>query len=198
MIIPISTVSQLTNLCELPVLAIDLGFSGSKASCGLAFRKSQGDAIKSENYRFDACVKKAAELISPHKDSVLILEAPLSSSFNSEGNPQSRGDFESKPKARWWSISPGSTMALAAQYFLKNLSQRIPKDVRCNLIEGFVTGEDSGNDADVAAALLSSLSSIKKANWHQPHGSSLISILDWIEPTSSSHACPIVLTPFPR
>jgi len=189
---------QLANLRDIPLIAIDMGFSGSKKSCGLAFRKSKGGAVELDNYRFNACVKKAAELISSHKDSVLIIEAPLSASFNSDGNPQSRGDFESKPKVRWWSISPGSTMALAAQYFLKDLSQRIPKDARCHLIEGFVTGADSGDDADVAAALLDALSSIIKTDWHQPQGLSLISILDWIEPASSKHGCPIVFTPFPK
>jgi len=198
MLIPISSISQLANLRDLPVLAIDLGFSGSKASCGLAFRESQGADVVPQNYRFDACVKKAAELFASHKDSVLILEAPLSAAFNSKGNPQSRGDFEGMPKPRWWSLRAGAAMALAAQYFLKDLSQRIPKDVRCNLIEGFITGENSGNDADVAASLLSSLSSVKETNWHQPQGSLIISILDWIDPSTSPHACPIVLTPFPR
>jgi len=198
MLIPVSATSQLSNLRDLPVVAIDLGFSGSKASCGLAFRESQGTDVVPKNYRFDACVKKAADLIASHKDSVLILEAPLSASFNADGNPQSRGDFEGIPKPRWWSLRAGAAMALAAQYFLKSLSQRIPKDVRCNLIEGFVTGADSGNDADVATSLLNSLSNIKKTNWHQPQGALLVSILDWIEPKASPHACPIILTPFPR
>jgi hypothetical protein len=198
MLIPVSATNQLADLRNLPVVAIDLGFSGSMASCGLAFRKSRGTEIELKNYQYNACIQKTAELIASNVNSVLILEAPLSAAFNSKGNPQSRGDFEGKPKPRWWSLGAGAVMSLAALYFLKELCQLVDKDTCCNLIEGFVTGEDSVDHAEVAKSLLNNFLNSKPTCWHQPKAPSIISILDWIEPSLRPHASPIVLMPVTR
>ena len=198
MLIPVTTANQLEELHGLPVLAIDLGFSGKTASCGLAFCNPQGALIESSNYKFYDCALKAAELLAANKNSVMILEAPLSAAFNNAGNPQPRGDFEAIPKPRWWSIGPGATMSLAAMYFLKEICQRVPKEISCNLIEGYVTGDESGNHADVAESLLNNLWSAGPSNWHQPNGSTLVSILDWIEPSERPNGSPIILSPKPQ
>jgi hypothetical protein len=198
MLIPVTSTNRINDLRGLPVLAIDMGFSGKTASCGLAFRNQHGSAIEPKNYKFNDCALRAAEILASNMNSVMILEAPLSAAFNSDGNPQSRGDFEAAPKPRWWSIGPGAAISLAAMYFLRELCQRVPNDIRCNLVEGFVTGVESGNHADVAESLLNNLWNLDAAKWHQPNGSTLVSILDWIEPSSGPHACPIVLIPASR
>jgi hypothetical protein len=85
-------------------------------------------------------------------------------------------------------------MALAAQYFLRDFTKLTPSKPHYHLIEGFVTGADSGNHADVAHTLLRSLLGSRAADWVRPTGHALTSIVDWIEPPAT-HPIPIVLIP---
>ena len=194
-LLPVTAEAQLAALGQLPVIAVDMGFSGKTASCGYAFRATANGTIESENKRFHDCLAAVVSQFENLGEAILILEAPLSSAFDRLGNPQPRGDFERHPKPRWWSLGPGASMSLAAMYFLKRFVEAVPAHTKCHLIEGFVVGADSGHDADVAEALIDSFAGVQRCAWQAPAAPQLMSVIDWLVPGSSGHASPIVLIP---
>lgn len=171
-----------------------MGFSGKTASCGYAFKQAGSANTVSRNMKFHECLQAVSNRIAEHRELVLIVEAPLSSAFSEEGNPQPRGEFERSPKPRWWSLGPGAAMSLAAMYFLKGIVQKVSEDCCCHLIEGFVVGADSGHDADVAEALIKSFFKEHDCSWQESQGR-LVSVIDWVEPQASAAPGPIVLIP---
>lgn len=195
MLIPVSTRDEFRLLGALPMLAVDMGFSGKSASCGYAFRAAGDKLTRSQNKTFADCLQAVADRIGRVGDLLLIIEAPLSAAFDSKGNPQPRGTFESSPKPRWWSLGPGSAMSLAAMHFLKRLASLISANRKCYLVEGYVVGANSGHDADVADALIQSACSERKCIWQEPQGQQLVSVIDWVQPESSGAPSPIVLIP---
>lgn len=195
MLISVPTHDDILRLGHLPVLAVDMGFSGKSASTGYAFRAAGDQRTYSANKTFSDCLHAVAEQIARVGDLLLIIEAPLSASFDHKGNPQPRGAFESKPKPRWWSSGPGAAMSLAAMHFLKRLADHIPADKQCFLVEGYVVGTNSGNDADVAEALIQAACSDRKSCWQEPIGHKLVSVIDWVQPNTSAAPSPIVLIP---
>src|SRR5258706_153637 len=182
MFVPVTTLAAVAPLSGLAALGIDLGFSGSRPTCGVAYRAQGSSQVVRERLRFGECVGFSAKTLAGISEAVLIIEAPLSAAFDAQGNPQARGAFETDPKPRWWSIGPGAAMALAAQYFLRALDRAAAGKATHHLIEGFVTGADSGDDAEVAACLVEGVASPDKAAWHQPAGDRVVSILDWLDP----------------
>lgn len=194
MLVPVVEYAELAPLRDLTAVAVDMGFSGRALSCGIASRQATENIISSENARFGQCVETVANLLGPHKEAVLIIEAPLSAAFSENGNPQARGDFESKPKPRWWSIGAGAVTALAAQYFLFEIVQRISDSIRVYLIEGFVTGANSVGHAEVSSCLLRSLRNDTRSRWHCPKGARLVSVVQWL-PRQTANGSPIILIP---
>lgn len=197
MFVPVTALADVAKLSGLATLAIDLGFSGSRPTCGAAYRAKGSNRVVRERLKFGECVDFSLKTLAGSSEAVLIIEAPLSAAFDTEGNPHARGAFEAAPKARWWSIGPGAAMALAAQYFLRALDQVATSDARHHLIEGFVAGADSGDDAEVAERLVESVISPQKATWHQPDGGRIVSILDWLDP-ANVHSIPVVMMPVAR
>jgi hypothetical protein len=194
-LLPVTAENQLAAVGQLPIVAVDMGFSGKTASCGYAFRAVANGPIESENKKFHDCLATVVKQFQNVGEAVLILEAPLSSAFDRLGNPQPRGDFERHPKPRWWSLGPGASMSLAAMYFLKRFVEAVPAHTKCHLIEGFVVGADSGHDADVAEALINAFSGVQNCSWQAPAAPQLMSVIDWLVLGSSGHASPIVLIP---
>jgi hypothetical protein len=195
MLIPVSTRDEFRLLGDLPMLAVDMGFSGKSASSGYAYRAAGEQQTRSENKTFADCLQTVAEQIDRAGDVLLIIEAPLSAAFDGKGNPQPRGAFESSPKPRWWSLGPGAAMSLAAMHFLKRLASQIPASRKCFLVEGYVVGANSGHDADVAEALIQSACSERQCSWQEPKGQQLVSAIDWVQPDTSGAPSPIVLIP---
>lgn len=195
MLIPVPTHDQFQSLGGLPVLAVDMGFSGKSASTGYACRAAGDQQALSGNKTFSDCLQAVAEQIGRVGDVLLIIEAPLSAAFDQKGNPQPRGAFESTPKPRWWSLGPGAAMSLAAMHFLKRLADKIPADRKCFLVEGYVVGANSGRDADVAEALIQAAYSERKSSRHVPMGHKLVSVIDWVQPGTATAPSPIVLIP---
>ena len=194
-LLSVTAETQLAALGQLPVIAVDMGFSGRTASCGYAIRANANDPVVSENKRFHDCLAAVVSQFENLGEAILILEAPLSSAFDRLGNPQPRGDFERHPKPRWWSLGPGASMSLAAMYFLKRFVEAVPAHTKCHLIEGFVVGADSGHDADVAEALIDSFAGVQRCAWQAPAAPQLMSVIDWVIPGASGHDSPIVLIP---
>jgi hypothetical protein len=196
MLIPVINHNQFLSLSSLPILAVDMGFSGKSASSGYAYRAAAERQAFAENKTFADCLQAVAGQIDLAGELILIIEAPLSAAFDRKGNPQPRGAFESNPRPRWWSLGPGAAMSLAAMHFLKRLVDRIAGNSKCHLVEGYVVGANSGHDADVAIALIQSACSERKCRWQEPQGEQLISVVDWVQPAPSTGAfSPIVLIP---
>lgn len=121
------------------LIVVDLGFSTRKASCGL---RSPGDA-PARNRSFGPMAKDVRRLLLDHPDAVLVLEAPLSGCFETNGNPRRRGTFEDADEengAKGWYHGAASTVALAAQRLLTRLAED-PKLQRreIRLAEAFLT-----------------------------------------------------------
>lgn len=195
MLIPVPTRDALQRLGGLPIMAVDMGFSGKSASTGYAYRAAGSRQPHSENKTFADGLLAVSEQIARLGEALLIIEAPLSAAFDLKGNPQSRGAFESTPKPRWWSLGPGAAMSLAAMHFLKRLVHQIPAESKCYLVQGYVVGTNSGRDADVAEALIQSACSERKCSWQVPQGEQLVSVIDWVQPETLGALSPIVLIP---
>lgn len=194
MFIPVESFAQFQSLGGLPLAAVDMGFSGKTASTGFAFL-AQGDKLTSESRTFAGCVESVAEHSRRHQELALVIEAPLSAAFNTNGNPQARGNFESRPKPRWWSLGAGACMSLAALFFLKRLAEALPRGTTIYLIEGFVVGENSGSDTEVAEALIQSAIGQRPCEWAAPQGANLVSVVDWVMSNSRGAAAPTILIP---
>lgn len=181
-------------LRKRPLVAVDLGFSGKKRTTGMAWAlPSESDAKK---HQFGETVKAVAEKSRLLAEITLILEAPLSAAFDDLGNPRPRGDFEREPRARWWSVGPGAATALSALFFLRQLHCELETaNVTIHLVEGFVSGVDSGDHATVAIALRDGFCGKRKCQWHSVTGEgNVVSALDWLEGKSPKNP-PIILQP---
>lgn len=191
MIAAIDSVSKATALRALPVMAVDLGFSGQARSCGVAATHDAQPARPAAQ-RFGECVSTVIDFAREHHEVVLLVEAPLCASFDGRGNPAPRGAFERSPRARWWSLGAGAAMALAAQHFLSAIHHAVSGST-VHLAEGFVVGADSGQHCQVATDLMLAFAGLNDSAWHLPPPMSK-SVLDWVlrEPGQPS---PVILAP---
>ena len=86
-----------TALFDL-IVAVDMGFSAKKASCGLAWSSvgslHAGRAPDCVALRFGDAVVKTADKLMTVSRPLLIVEAPLSGWFDKSGNPCGRGEVE--------------------------------------------------------------------------------------------------------
>jgi hypothetical protein len=191
MIAAVQSADHALAMRQLPCMAVDLGFSGTSRSCGVASLDDKG-ALSPVRRTFSECVTEVAAHVHRHGECVLVIEAPLSACFNARGNPCARGSFEASPKPRWWSLGAGATMALAAQHFLRFVQQRMVGGT-LHLVEGYVVGPDSGADESVAAHLLAAFVGQHATAWHQPLDGAM-SVLDWLGYTPGQ-PCPVILAP---
>ena len=116
---------------KLPLLGIDLGYSATQASCGIATINGI-----SESLEFGDCIEWTANYLNTNGPHVLILEAVLSTYHNPEGNPANRGDFE---KGRGWYHGPGVSTFAAALRFLNQLEIHYQGNQTIPLVEGFLS-----------------------------------------------------------
>jgi len=118
---------------NLPLLAVDLGYSARSKSCGVAW--SGGSVVQS--LEFGECIAAVAQQLSRVGRHTLILEAVLSTYHTIQGNPTIRGDFE---KGRGWYHGPGVSTFAAALRFVRELNRVLPNDLRpIPLVEGFLS-----------------------------------------------------------
>ena len=115
----------------LPRLAIDLGYSATQASCGIAATHSEPHTLA-----YGDCIRWTAEYLCNHGPHILILEAVLSTYHRPDGNPAIRGDFE---KGRGWYHGPGVSTYAAALRFLQQLAPMLPDGGPLPLVEGFLS-----------------------------------------------------------
>ncbi len=191
MIVAIDSNARALALRQLPVMAVDLGFSGKARSCGVA-ATHDAQTVRPPAQRFGECVSMVIDFAREHGEIVLVVEAPLSATFDPRGNPAPRGDFERSPRARWWSLGAGAAMALAAQHFLSAIHEST-SDRTVHLAEGFVVGADSGDHGQVATDLLMTFVGLNDGSWHVPPDRSK-SVLDWVL-LAPGQASPVILAP---
>lgn len=133
---------------ELPIVAVDIGYSSSARSCGVAW-SGQGYA---SNFKFGDAFRKVADLCNELERPVLVLEAVLSTFHRPDGNPDLRGEFE---KGRGWYWGPGAVSAIAASRFLKMLAELLPERRTILLAEAFLSNKPNRTrHADDAAQIV--------------------------------------------
>jgi hypothetical protein len=192
--LPVINAQSGLALRKRPLVAVDLGFSGKRRTTGVAWAlPSESDAKK---HQFGEAVNAVAEKCRSLVEVTLILEAPLSAAFDDLGNPRPRGDFEREPQSRWWSVGPGAATALSALFFLRQLHCELKTaKVTIRLVEGFVSGDASGDHDTVAVALRDGFCGERKCQWHSvTDEGNVVSSLDWLECKSPKNP-PIILQP---
>ncbi|MBL3601127.1 MAG: hypothetical protein JMN25_14880 [gamma proteobacterium endosymbiont of Lamellibrachia anaximandri] len=122
---------------------IDIGFANKAKSCGLLF----GDGVPTEITFNDAVVAIVEYIHSSSKPINLVIEAPLSVTFDNKGNPKGRCVEKQGNKTRYWYVSLGTTVMVAALYLVRAIHDSKPhNDVR--LFEGFVSFKDSNEQTN--------------------------------------------------
>ncbi len=130
-------------------LFVDLGFSRIARSCGIAFGGNQPEAVT-----FAEMVEEVVSACtSPGGPLCLLLEAPLSVAFSSDGNPTGRRPERNGSKHRYWYSGLGASVLTSATYLLRAIADSPPKrDII--LFEGFASfkprGTPSSHVGDVA------------------------------------------------
>ena len=160
-------------------MAVDLGFGVSR-SCGLAWQALDSDN-QARRVNFGQCVEAVADFLSENVDSCLIIEAPLSGLFDSNGNPKGRLPFErtivnGRTISRYWYVQGGAVVCLSAMFLLSRVSKLVTSESNTvNLVEGFVSFKTRrSSHTEDALALLESI--------REP---STVSVYD-VRPTTSS------------
>lgn len=118
---------------NLPLVAIDLGYSATSPSCGLAWTGYE-PAIK---LQFGAAIRKVKELIWENDIQLIVLEAVLSTFHKSNGNPDIRGEFE---RGRGWYHGAGVLTYASALQFIKMLANDL-KSKQVYIAEAFLSNK---------------------------------------------------------
>lgn len=122
---------------------IDIGFANKAKSCGLLF-----DDRKPIEVTFNQAVENICRHIQTNHTPVnLVIEAPLSVSFDNNGNPKGRAVEKQNGKTRYWYVSLGCTVMVAALYLVRAIHNSKPSNEVC-LFEGFVTFKDSNDKSN--------------------------------------------------
>jgi hypothetical protein len=151
------------------VVSVELGFgAASTASCGLYRKPEARNSPGADHKNFGDALDATARWISEADGPVaLVIEAPLSF-FWREGCPHGRltlrdrsyplesrrvwkrnkktGQYELTAERRYWYVAPGSTVTLAASFFLRSLSHVVarPRWEQLYLFEGFASFKACG------------------------------------------------------
>ncbi len=111
-----------------------------------------GDADP-EEVTFSVAERKIISQIKNSKTTVnLVIEAPLSVSFNLKGNPTGRSCEREGEKTRYWYVGPGCTVMVAAMYLIRDIYEMQPR-IPVRLFEGFVSFRDRGSRSDGKAEM---------------------------------------------
>jgi hypothetical protein len=119
---------------QLPIIAVDIGYSAKARSCGIAWSGREAPICPN----FGNAVRKVAELCVESKQPVLVVEAALSTFHRPNGNPDLRGSFE---VGRGWYWGPGAVSVIAASRFLQMLAGLLPDGKQVFLAEAFLSNK---------------------------------------------------------
>ena len=122
---------------------LDIGFANKANSCGLLF--GDGNPV---GVTFNEATKSICNYIQRSQVPInLVIEAPLSVSFDNSGNPKGRSIEKQNNKTRYWYVSLGCTVMVAALYLVKAIYDSQPRN-EVRLFEGFVSFKDSNEKSD--------------------------------------------------
>jgi len=144
-----ATVAEVTRQSG-PWAFVDLGFAEKSKSCGVAIDDEEPVEVRFS----DLCRKLREEVQGGVGAMNLLLEAPLSATFDQLGNPTGRAVEKRGSTTRYWYVGLGCSVLVAATYLLRSLLPvTAHREVR--LIEGLASfkpkGEASSHTGDVAA-----------------------------------------------
>lgn len=129
---------------------IDLGFSEKSRSCGALLN---GDAPEVMQFaELQIWIRSIVQTVPGPLN--LVIEAPLSVAFNSNGNPTGRAIERRGPATRYWYVGLGTTVMIAATYLLRSLLM-VEANASVRLLEGLASfkerGAPSSHAGDVVA-----------------------------------------------
>jgi len=113
---------------------VDIGFSNKAKSCGILIENNK----PSELMFNEACLAVKNHVKQSDSPINLVIEAPLSVSFDKEGNPKGRKIEKQKGKTRYWCVGPGCVVMVATQYLLNEI-ENLTQNFELRLFEGFVS-----------------------------------------------------------
>lgn len=122
---------------DLPVIAVDLGYSAKSKTCGIASSVDDRGA----NCTFGDCIKRTADAIRTFGSgsAVVVLEAVLSTRHDAAtGNPILRAEFE---RGRGWYCQSGVVTFASALRFLHQLRLTLPRGMRVCVAEAFLSNK---------------------------------------------------------
>jgi hypothetical protein len=193
---------EIREVANLPTMAVDLGFASKKKSCGLAWQVLDG-IPQTERSDFGRCIEKVAAFISDNANSVLVVEAPLSGLFNTDGNPTGRTPFEEasadgKTDRRYWYVGAGAAVGLGAVFLFSHLSRLVtPETNLVHVVEGFVSFKTRrSNDEEDARALLNGLrhsDAMRIYDIEATQGERCVNMLNIAGLASEEDPCPAVM-----
>jgi len=160
-----------------PLVVMDIGYSARQKSCGIIWDEQE----KGDIYRFGTAIGKVADKLQEDDfaDAVLVLEAPLSTYHDEDGNPQIRTPAE---KGRGWYYGPGAMTLQAARRFLWQLAPKLPDNGQLPLAEAFLSNKSGPTPDEVDAK------QIRDGFWGaapeplEPSCEPIISLIDGIPP----------------
>lgn len=130
---------------------VDLGFAqDGQKSCGLL------EADHDPNiYTFGGLLDRLKVLVADGEVPLnLVLEAPLSVAFSSQGNPLGRlVEKHRDGRTRYWYVGLGCSVLTSATYLLRQLTDS-PRTRDIRLFEGFVSFKPKGQNSDHCADVL--------------------------------------------
>jgi len=131
-----------------PVVAVDIGYSAHKPSCGLAW----SGGSRSLKLEFGTAITRTAEVLSGFDcKAVLVIEAVLTTFHRENGNPDIRGDFE---LGRGWYYGSGVLSFAAALRFLACLAGHHAVGLPLPVAEAFLSNKDTPTGHAVDAACI--------------------------------------------
>ena len=116
---------------------VDVGYSSSAKSCGFLVADGMPTALT-----FGELKERLIELSQSEGEPLnLVLEAPLSCSFNKAGNPTGRSVEKRGSATRYWYVGAGAAVLLGSLDLVGSLrSSRPVRNIR--LFEGFASFKD--------------------------------------------------------
>jgi len=127
---------------------LDIGFSSESKTCGL---KIFGEPAQNQSWA-DACLEIKNAIHSCNKNINLMIEAPLSVTFNNTNNPVRRS-FEKRGKStRYWYLQGGVVTLLSAAYLIRQLYDL--KESNISLFEAFISFKPQKTDHMDDASLM--------------------------------------------
>ena len=120
-------------------LFVDLGFAAESRSCGVLTDEGNPEVVRFGEL-VNLVVREATQSVSTPLN--LLIEAPLSVTFNKNGNPTGRSFEKQGAKTRYWYLQAGAVVTIAAGHLLRALVRSgIQREVR--LFAGFVSFKSS-------------------------------------------------------